>query len=167
MPCAAPLLRAFLLACLLGGCATGGEFPSLAPRPVEQLSFEEPIKVDPPVAADPALSGRAGAILAEARAADGEFEQAYARALPLVRAAGPAGSDAWIQAQEAISRVEAARIGTTSALSELDLLIADQSDDPTNERVWADLQSARQAAENLVADQRRRLDGLKGSVSPP
>jgi hypothetical protein len=167
MPCAAPRLRVLLLACLLGGCATGGEFPSLAPRPVEQLSFEEPIKVDPPVAADPALSGRAGAILAEARAGDGEFEQAYARALPLVRAAGPAGSDAWIQAQEAISRVEAARIGTTSALSELDLLIADQSDDPTNERVWADLQSARQAAENLVADQRRRLDGLKGSVSPP
>ena len=167
MPCAAPRLRVLLLACLLGGCATGGEFPSLAPRPVEQLSFEEPIKVDPPVAADPALSGRAGAILAEARAGDREFEQAYARALPLVRAAGPAGSDAWIQAQEAISRVEAARIGTTSALSELDLLIADQSDDPTNERVWADLQSARQAAENLVADQRRRLDGLKGSVSPP
>ena len=167
MPRAAPLLAATLLACLLGGCATGGDFPSLAPRPVEQLSFEEPIKVDPPVAADPALSGRAGALLGEARAGDRQFEEAYGRALPLVRAAGPAGSDAWIQAQEAISRVEAARIGTTNALSELDLLIAEQSDDPTNARVWADLQSARQAAENLVADQRRRLEGLKGSVRLP
>jgi hypothetical protein len=165
MPRAAPLLPACLLACLLAGCATGGEFPSLAPRPVEQLSFEEPIKVDPPVAADPTLSARAGALVAEARAGDRQFEQAYARALPLVRAAGPAGADAWIQAQEAISRVEAARIGTTSALSDLDLLIAEQSDDPTNESVWADLQAARQAAEALVADQRRRLEGLKGSVS--
>jgi hypothetical protein len=157
-----------LLACTFAaGCATRGEFPSLAPRPVEQLSFEEPIKVDPPVAADPALRSRASSLLADARAGDGAFEQAYARALPLVRAAGATGSDPWVQAQEAISRAEAARIGTTSALAELDRLLADQSDDPTNAEVWGDLQAARQAAESLAADQRRRLQELKSSVSAP
>jgi len=158
---------AILLACAVAaGCATGGEFPSLAPRPVEQLSFEEPIRVDPPVAPDPALRGRAAALLADARSGDGAFEEAYARALPLVRAAGAAGSDPWVQAQEAISRAEAARIGTTSALAELDLLLADLSDDPTNAGIWAELQRAREAAEALAADQRRRLQGLKSSVSP-
>jgi hypothetical protein len=161
-------LACILLPCILtAGCATRGEFPSLAPRPVEQLSFEEPIKVDPPVAADPALRAHAGAILAQARAADGAFEEAYAQALPLVRAAGPVGSDAWLAAQEAISRVEAARIGTTGAVADLDLLLANQSDDPTNSGLWAELQAAREAAEALAADQRRRLDGLKSSVSLP
>ena len=161
---ALPLLPAFALAT---GCATGGEFPALSPRAVGQLSFEEPTTVDPPVAADPALRGRASALLAEARAGDADFQQAYARALPLVRGAGGAGSDSWIQAQEAISRVEAARIGTTSALAELDLLLAEQSDNPTNDQLWAELQAARQSAENLDADQRRRLDALKSSVASP
>ncbi len=157
-----------LIPCLLAaGCATGGEFPSLAPRPVEQLAFEEPIKVDPPVAADPALRGRANAILAEARAADGAFEQAYAQALPLVRGAGEVGSDSWLIAQEAISRAEAARIGTTSALVDLDLLLANQADDPTNAGIWSELQAARAAAAALAADQRRRLDSLKSGVSLP
>jgi len=156
-----------LIPCILAaGCATGGEFPSLAPRPVEQLAFEEPIKVDPAVAADPALRGRAAAILAQARASDGAFERAYARAVPLVRAAGESGSDSWLIAQEAISRAEAARAGTTRALTELDLLLAEQSDDPTNQAVWGELQAARDATESLAADQRRRLAGLKGSVSP-
>ena len=162
------LVPCILIPCALAaGCATGGEFPSLAPRPVEQLAFEEPIKVDPPVAADPALRGRAAALLAEARAGDGAFEQAYAQGLPLVRASGSAGSDAWLIAQEAISRAEAATVGTSRALAELDLLLAEQSDDPTNRSVWAELESAREAVEAMSADQRRRLALLKGSVSPP
>jgi hypothetical protein len=160
-------VRILIPSLLAAGCATGGEFPSLAPRPVEQLSFEEPIKIDPPVAADPALRGRANAILAEARAADGAFEQAYAQALPLVRGAGAAGSDSWLIAQEAISRAEAARIGTTSALVDLDLLLADQSDDPTNAGIWSELQAARAAAAALAADQRGRLDSLKRAISLP
>ena len=77
------LALAFLTVC---GCTIGGDYPSLAPRPVEQLSFEEPIKVDPPVAADPALRSRVAALLARARAGDGAFEAAYARALPRVPA---------------------------------------------------------------------------------
>ncbi len=165
MPRAPIALAASVL--LLAGCATGGEFPSLAPRTVEQLGFEEPIKVDPPVEPDPALRSRAAALLAEARAGDGEFESAYARALPLVRGAGAAGSDSWIQAQEAISRVEAARAGTTRALAALDLLITEQSDDPVNDALWADISEMRRTAAALAEDQSRRLGGLKASAGRP
>ncbi len=152
---------------LVGGCATRGEFPSLAPRPVEQLAFEEPIKVDPPVAADPALRARAAALLANARAGDAAFEAAYADALPVVRAAGPADSDSWVQAQEAISRVEAARVGTTTAVAELDLLVAERSDDPVNDAVWTEIAEARTAATALAENQLQRLQGLRASVSRP
>jgi hypothetical protein len=159
-----PVLAAFLLA---AGCAAGGTYPSLAPRPVEQLSFEEPIKVDPSVAPDPALRARAGALLAQARAGDRDFEIAYARALPLVRSAGAAGSDSWIQAQEAVSRTEAARGETTRALAELDLLVAERSDDPVNDAIWAEIVQAREAAQALANEQSRRIDQLKASVSGP
>jgi hypothetical protein len=160
----APFIPLILLA---SGCATEGDFPSLAPRPVEQLSFEEPIKVDPPVAADPALRGQTNALLARAGEGDRAFENAYAEALPRVRAAGPTGTDSWIQAQEAISRVEAARIATTTALAELDLLIADKSDEPVNDAIWAEIEVARTRAQAVAADQSRRLDSLKASVGPP
>jgi len=158
---------AALSALFVGGCATGGAFPSLAPRPVEQLAFEEPIKVDPSVAPDPALRARAAALLADARSGDRAFEAVYADALPLVRAAGPADSDSWIQAQEAISRVEAARIATTTAVAELDLLVAERSDDPVNDALWADIAEARAAATALAAEQVRRIERLRASVSRP
>jgi hypothetical protein len=152
-------------ALLVAGCATGGDFPSLAPRAVEQLSMEEPVRVDPPVAPNPALRGEAEALLARARTGDRAFEGAYARALPLARAAGPANSDSWVQAQEAISRAEAARAETTSALAELDRLVTDRADDPTNETDHAALMVAFRAAEALANDQHRRLAGLRTSVS--
>lgn len=156
-----------LLTLLIAGCATGGDFPSLAPRPVEQLPFEEPIKVDPPVAPDPALRNRALGLLAEARAGDGAFEAAYAEAQGRVRGAGGAGTDSWVQAQEAISRVEAARLRTTTALADLDLLVSENSDDPVNDALWAEIEEARRAAQALAEDQARRLAGLKDSVSRP
>ena len=161
----ARLYRLVLPILPLTACATGGDYPSLAPRPVEQLSMEEPVRVDPPVAPDPALRGRAAQLLADARRGDGQFDAAYARALPIVRGAGPSGSDSWVQAQEQISRVEAARVGTSSALTALDELLAEQADDPTNEQDHAQLVAARAAAAALVAEQERRVDGLKGSVS--
>lgn len=161
------LTPALLLTLLVAGCATEGDFPSLAPRPVEQLSFEEPIKVDPPVAVDPALRGRANGLLAQAREGDRAFEAAYAQALPLVRGAGAAGSDSWLQAQEAISRVESARIAATTALADLDRLVAESSDDPVNDALWAEIEQARGQSQAVIEDQSRRLDAMKASVSPP
>jgi hypothetical protein len=164
---ALPRILLTLLVLLSAGCTTGGDFPSLAPRAVEQLSFEEPVKVDPPVAADPALSARANALLAEARQGDRAFDAAYIQALPRVRAGGAAGSDSWVQAQEAISRVEAARNATSTALADLDRFVTDQSDDPVNDAVWGEVLSAREAAQALVNEQERRLAELRNSLRAP
>ena len=156
----APLFPALLVA----GCASGGDFPSLAPRPVEQLSMEEPIRVDPPVAPDPAFRNRIADLLARARAGDAAFERAYPRAATLARAAGSSGSDAWVQAQEAISRAEVARTETTTALADLDRLAIERADVPTNESDHAALREALSAAQALANDQHRRLEGLRSSL---
>ena len=155
-----PLFPALLVA----GCASGGDFPSLAPRPVEQLSMEEPIRVDPPVASDPALRSRIADLLARARAGDAAFERAYARAAPLARAAGGANSDSWVQAQEAISRAEVARTETTVALADLDRLAIERADAPTSEADHAALMEAQQFAQALANDQHRRLEGLRSRL---
>ncbi len=151
----------------LAGCATGGEFPSLMPRAVEQLSFEEPVRVDPPVAADPALRARADALVAEARGGDRVFDVAFGEALPRVRGAGGRGSDSWVQAQEAISRVEAARTITSSALADFDTWLTEISAQPVNAELWAEIAQDRAAIAALAEEQDRRLDGLKASVSQP
>ena len=151
----------------LAGCATGGEFPSLAPRPVEQLSFEEPVRVDPPVAADPALRARANAFVAAARGGERAFETSYGEALPRVRSAGAAGSDSWVQAQEAISRVEASRAITSSALADLEVWLTEISAQPVNAELWAEIEQDRAAIAALADAQTRRLNALRASISQP
>ncbi len=155
------------LALLAAGCATGGEFPSLAPRAVEQLPFEEPVRVDPPVAADPALRTRAAALVAEARGGDRAFDAAYAEALPRVRSAGASGSDSWVQAQEAISRVEAARNVTSNALADFDAWLTELSDRPVNHELFAEFMAARADIISVSMQQEQRLNALKASVSQP
>ena len=90
-----------------------------------------------------------------------------AAVLSFAPAAGAAGSDAWVQAQEAISRVEAARETGISALAELDRYVATRADEPTNQADHEALIAAVRAAEAMVADQQRRLDALRSSVSRP
>lgn len=162
--CVRVLLTPLLSGLLVAGCASGGDFPSLAPRPVEQLSMEEPIRVDPPVAPDPAFRSQVADLLARARAGDAAFERAYARAAPLARGSGSAGSDSWVQAQEAISRAEVARTETTVALADLDRLAIERADVPTNESDHSALMEAREFAQALANDQHRRLESLRSSL---
>ena len=162
--CVRVLFTPLLLGLLLAGCASGGTFPSLAPRPVEQLSMEEPIRVDPPVAADPAFRDRVSGLLGRARAGDAAFERAFARAASLAGAAGAANSDSWIQAQEALSRAEVARTETTAALADLDRLAVERADVPTNDSDHQALIEAHQAAQALANDQHRRLENLRARL---
>jgi hypothetical protein len=152
---------------LVGGCATGGDFPSLAPRPVERLSFEEPVRTDPVVPADPAFRSQAAQLLGAARQGNAAFEAEYARALPRVRGAGAAGSDPWVQAQEAISRVAMARKATTDAAAALERLAENRADDPTSPADHQALMAAVAAAHAIVEQQQRRFDGLRGSLRAP
>ena len=162
--CVRVLLAPLLLALFSAGCARSGDFPSLAPRAVEQLSMEEPVRVDPPVAADAAFRDRVSGLLARARAGDAAFERTYARAATLASRAGGADSDSWVQAQQAISRAEVARTETTVALADLDRLAIERADAPTSEADHEALMEAQQFAQALANDQHRRLEGLRSSL---
>jgi hypothetical protein len=131
---------------------------------VEDLPMEEPIRVDPPVAARPALRDRVAGLVAEARRGDAAFEAAYGVAAPLARAAGGSGSESWIAAQEALSRAEAARRPTALALAGLNQLLIDNADDPTAPEDHQALVAAMDQVAALADDQVGRIGQLRRSL---
>src|SRR5688500_8566947 len=98
-----PILAATLaIAVLAGGCATQGDFPSLARRAVEDdRSIEEPVRPAVDVPTDEALRARVAELRGQAGAGDRDFDAAYAAAEAAVARAGPSQSEAWIEAQQA------------------------------------------------------------------
>jgi hypothetical protein len=122
-----PRLRApsaILLVMALAGCAgQSGTYPSLAPRPIEQVSLAEPSRPAPPAAvADPAAVQRYAPLVERARKADADFRRVLEEERPaLARGRGAAeGSDAWLAAQVSLSRIETARGPVAKALADLD-----------------------------------------------
>lgn len=124
----------FIAAATLTGCATGdmADYPSLAQRPIERQANVPPAPVTPPVP-EPISATLAEAIRALASDAD-RGETAFQSAMGEARSTSAAGrgaavgSEAWAQAQLALSRAEAARAPTTLALAELDRLLVVQGD---------------------------------------
>ena len=119
--------RAALLSLCLSACATApraGE-PSLAPRAAEAVDPRVPIPSEVVAGpADPALVARIAELLAEVRSGDAAFQSAAQNAEALAAAAGPAQSESWIAAQEALSGLVAARGPVTRAIADLDALAA-------------------------------------------
>ncbi|WBO24004.1 hypothetical protein [Sphingomonas abietis] len=148
----APLL---VVAMGIGGCTRPLDgYPSLAPRPIETLSLNEPEHAPPPPeTADPAAVARYAPFVERARAADASFRKVLAEErASLVRGRGAAtGSDAWTAAQVSLSRVETARGTTGKALADLD---AARDGDPTRTNTGAALAS-QQAFEQVqtIADE--------------
>lgn len=126
-----PAVAAVLLCELLAGCAAPGTFPSLAPRPEElgQAPPAPPRPVPPP--ADPALAGLLARLLGDARKGDATFKAAVPRTERAIRAAGKSGSDSWVEAQQALSRLETDRTQTTVAAAELNSLLHSKMEAPT------------------------------------
>src|SRR5204862_4912131 len=155
-----PALAA-LAAALLAGCVPQGPFPSLAPRPAEQEDWsEEPVRTAPVVADDPALRGRIAALLDEARSGQRDFEAEAPAAERSAARAGARGSDSWLEAQQAISRLEAARGRTGAALGDLQALALARAAAPTSEADQAALKAAVDEAEAIAARQQQRIDRL-------
>jgi hypothetical protein len=115
---------AVALAGLVSGCASSGSFPSLAPRPEELRPQTDAVEAAPapPPPLDPATARRVEALIDDARRGDSAFQAALAPTERAVAAAGAAGSDNWIEAQQALSRLEAARSPTAVAAADLDSL---------------------------------------------
>ena len=152
---------AIAAAVLLAGCTTEGPFPSLALRPDERLTIDEPVREAPQIADDSALRVRINALLAEARVGNAEFERDYGAAAQAASRAGAQGSDSWMSAQQAISRVEAARGRSSSAAAELHQLAVTRADQPTSPADQAALEAAIDQADGVVAAQQARLNRIR------
>ena len=174
----APLL--LLLPITLSACATEGETPSLAPRPMEYELSGRPIPPcltagaeappAPPVQAPPAddaqLATQIETLLTTARAGQARFAEILPRAQASGARAGAAGSESWIAAQQDISRLEAARARTADAAAELDALLLARSG--AQGASPNDLQRLTAAAEEVRAiaeTQETEIDRLNGALS--
>lgn len=151
---------------LLGGCADRGRFPSLAPRAAERLSTQEPVRTAPFVAADPDLQERVAALVGQARRGQDAFQTALPAARSSAGRAGAAASESWIEAQQALSRLEAARAMTVTALAELDRLMATRAAVPTNADQFVELRTATETVASLTETQQVEIDRLRRLLRP-
>jgi len=157
-PSALPLLA---LACLASCAGQGGDFPSLAPRPIEQMSDTPP---DRPVAVatpDAALDARLADVAKELASADQAFAPAARKAGGLVAAAHNAGvgSEAWLDAQTALADLDGIRAESTAALSTLDELAIGRA--RALEPAYPVLESLHHQAESQVASESAAIAGLQ------
>jgi len=156
--------RVPILSCaalLLAGCVSQGPFPSLAPRPDERLSIDEPVREAPQLADDSGLRVQINELLAAARSGNAAFERDADAAARTAGRSGPEGSDSWLAAQVAFSRVEAARSRATDAAQELHQLALARSQQPTSPADLAALQAAIEEADAIVAAQQARINRIR------
>jgi len=119
----APFLFPICVFSLAACTSPGGPYPSLQPRAAEAIDPRVPIVRplnDRPVS--PALASRLAELVAEAHAGDAAFEPAMNQAERLAATAGPAGSEGWVAAQQALSTAQSARGPTGTALGDIDAL---------------------------------------------
>ena len=164
-------LFCLLLASIAGlaGCAAPGPYPSLAPRPIEKALGEPGV---PPVVAplpdDAAVAGRVQGFLAQARAGERSFRAALPAAEQAVKRAGAVGSDAWIEAQQAVSRAETAEMRTTRALADLDRFAVDQANaKAVSPSDLARLQAASAQVQALADSQHAEIVRLEAALRTP
>lgn len=179
-----PLLL-LLAAASLAGCAAQDNFPSLAPRAAERglagggsAPAPCPVPGEPaaapiaraiaPAPSDPQLRARVAELIGMARAGQAEFAALLPRAEQAVAAAGTAESDAWVEAQQEVSRLSAARARTTDALAELDTLrLRGEAEGRANEADLRAVLEAEDEARSLAERQSDALDRLFGLLGEP
>jgi len=147
-------------ALLLAGCVSQGPFPSLAPREGEQLAIEEPVREAVEVADDEGVRALLTARLAEAQLGARAFDGLYAEAERIVARAGPEGSDSWIEAQQAISRLTVARMRTAETLAGLSSISLERAQQPTSEADQRAIEAALAEVERIAINQQGRIDRL-------
>ena len=151
---------------MLGACAGAAsqDMPSLARRPIE-TPRPDPLPV-PPGPAEPALIERIAALVNEAKVGDAAFDTALSAARPrIARAAGAAeGSEAWIDAQQAIAAVEVSRGQSVGAMAEIDTLLGERLNAMAGREATGGATEIAAAQAEIVAivdAQATRLEALK------
>jgi hypothetical protein len=114
----------------------------------------------------PGLEARLDPFVAAARQGEAEFAAALAAARSAVGRAGAAGSDSWVEAQQALSRAEVARASTTAALADLDALtLAEARQRPLSPADIARLDRAVQEVQGIADSQQERIAALEARLS--
>jgi hypothetical protein len=167
------LLLSLILYSLLIGCTSvEGDFPSLAKRPFESANPKNTAVTTEMPVADTLTTAMAKsvAVLVERHQ---KAQNQYIALLPAVqsqavRAAGSTmGSEAWVIAQQAVSRLDRARADSVAALAELDALIEKQMNAETNgdgPSVIALLEPKQKLLVTAVAEQSSELDRLAKQI---
>ena len=155
-----------LLSAAAAGCAPPGPYPSLEPRPIEKaLADSEEPRAETPLPDDAELPARMRALIDQARQGETAFQAELPAAREAVAKAGPNGSDSWIEAQQALSRLEAARAVTTEALSDLDSMILAQTRDKGANAGDVERMAQAVAAVQALADaQQAEISRLMGRI---
>ena len=165
-----PMLPLLLSPALLAACAPSGSFPSLAPRAAERAVAPPPgdqAAADPaPPAVDPALTARLDQLVATARQGQQAFGAALVSAEGAIARAGAPRSESWIEAQLALSRLEAARSPSVTAQGDLDALVRERNEGgaPPSEADAAAIALAAEQIRSLVAAQNEELARLSGRL---
>jgi hypothetical protein len=156
-----------LLATLTACTADDKRYPSLLPRPIESQSMAEPER--PPVAAapDPALDKRIAEITGTLDAATRDFATAAQNAEALIAVARgvPVGSEAWLDAQAALSAAEAKQAPAASAVADLDRLSIDRG--AGGKAPYPALDAAVERADAILQQQVARLASLDAALASP
>lgn len=123
-------LPPLLFGCLLAGCADERvSYPSLAPRAVEKLGFDEPATTPLHAVADPTLDGQVTQQGATLDAIARGFDRDAAAATRAAAAAGgqAVGSEAWLTAQTALATLDDWRAQASAAATEIERLAVDRA----------------------------------------
>jgi hypothetical protein len=159
---------ALILMIGLSGCsAPGGPYPSLQPRAAESIDPRMPVMHpinDRPVTAS--LAAQLAALVEQARSGNAAFDSAASEAERLAASAGPAQSEGWIAAQEALTAAIAARKATATALGDIDGLAAAalQANAGIAPNDLAAIKSAQAEVAALDARQAARIDAVQKTL---
>lgn len=168
--------RAFLLGSLIlvatpmmSACAAaqGGDGPSLAKRAVEGR-FDvapPPVVVAPPGPLPADLAGRLARWESDAASAQQAFaaERNSAASQVAAAAGAPVASERWVVAQQAISRLTAARAPLTGALADIDRLYVERSVDEAIDGL-PDIYALRDRLADLASTQDAVLNALNAQL---
>ncbi|UYY58948.1 hypothetical protein [Sphingomonas sp. S2-65] len=155
-----------LLAIGLSACADPtGPYPSLLPRAVEKQNLAEPERRAPVAVADPALDARIATISASLDDAEKRFASAArdAEAKVAVARGLAAGSERWLDAQVALSTLDALRAPVTTLQTDLETLVIERG--ASGQPPYPALQEAAKRADAVGAGQASRISALEAALA--
>jgi hypothetical protein len=160
--------RALALAplAILAGCASAGDYPSLAQRPAERVQGTlDPDAAEaaptPPAPPSADLVQRLAGLRREASARHAEFTAALPGARRLANAAGGVGTDSWASAEVALADLDSLRSRAAVPLADLDALWVDATvEDGARDAIGP----VRDEVESLVRQEDEALRALRARV---